>query len=102
MKIDHIGIAVKSLAESIKMYENSIGLKASECEIVEDQGVQLAMIPIGESRLELLEPLHANSPIEKFIAKRGEGIHHIALQVDDIDEALQRLKASGAKLIDSK
>ena len=79
MKIDHIGIAVKSLAASVKMYEDSIGLKATGYETVEDQGVHLAMIPVGESRLELLELLHSDSPIEKFMAKRGEGIHHIAL-----------------------
>jgi len=101
MKIDHIGIAVKSLAASVKMYEDSIGLKATGYETVEDQGVHLAMIPVGESRLELLEPLHADSPIEKFMAKRGEGIHHIALAVDNIEAALERLKASGARLIDS-
>jgi methylmalonyl-CoA epimerase len=83
------------------MYEDSIGLKATGYETVEDQGVHLAMIPVGESRLELLEPLHADSPIEKFMAKRGEGIHHIALAVDNIESALERLKASGARLIDS-
>ncbi len=101
MKIDHIGIAVKSLNEAVKLYEDSMGLKASGYETVEDQGVQLAMIPLGESRLELLEPLHADSPIQKFMTKRGEGIHHIALEVDNIELALERLKASGARLIDS-
>jgi len=101
MKIDHIGIAVRSLADSVKVYEDSIGLKATGYETVEDQGVQLAMIPVGDSRLELLEPLHADSPIEKFMAKRGEGIHHIALEVDDIEKALEQLKASGARLIDA-
>ena len=101
MKIDHIGIAVKSLADAVKVYENTIGLKVSGYEEVEDQGVRLAMIPVGDSRLELLEPLHADSPIEKFMAKRGEGIHHIAVSVDNIEEALERFKAAGARLIDS-
>ena len=101
MKIDHIGIAVKSLSEAVKVYEDSMGLHASAYETVEDQGVQLAMIPLGESRLELLEPLHADSPIHKFMTKRGEGIHHIALEVDNIEMALEQLKASGARLIDS-
>ena len=101
MKIDHIGIAVKSLAEAVKIYEDTIGLRVSGYETVEDQGVNLAMIPIGDSRIELLEPLHADSPVEKFMAKRGEGIHHIAVSVDNIEEALERFKASGARLIDA-
>ena len=100
MKIDHIGIAVRSLADAVKVYENTLGLKVSGYETVEDQGVNLAMIPLGDSRIELLEPLHAQSPVEKFMAKRGEGIHHIAVAVDDIEEALKRFKASGARLID--
>jgi methylmalonyl-CoA epimerase len=101
MKIDHIGIAVRSLADAVKVYENTLGLKVSSYETVEDQGVNLAMIPLGDSRIELLEPLHAQSPVEKFMAKRGEGIHHIAVAVDDIEEALKRFKASGARLIDA-
>lgn len=101
MKIDHIGIAVKSLAAAVKVYEETIGLKVSGYETVEDQGVNLAMVPIGDSRLELLEPLHADSPVGKFLAKRGEGIHHIAVSVDNIEEALERFKVSGARLIDS-
>lgn len=101
MKIDHIGIAVKSLAAAVKVYEDTIGIKASGFETVEDQAVNLAVIPVGDSRLELLEPLHTNSPIEKFLQKRGEGIHHIAVSVDNIEEALERFKAAGAQLIDS-
>jgi methylmalonyl-CoA epimerase len=100
MKIDHIGIAVKSLADAVKVYETTLGLKVSGYETIEDQGVNLAMIPLGDSRIELLEPLHAQSPVEKFMAKRGEGIHHIAIAVDNIDDALARFKASGARLID--
>ena len=101
MKIDHIGIAVRSLADAVKVYEDILGLKVSGYETVEDQGVNLAMIPVGDSRIELLEPLHAVSPVEKFMAKRGEGIHHIAVSVDNIEEALERFKAAGARLIDS-
>ena len=101
MKLDHIGIAVKSLADAVKVYENTIGLKVSGYETVEDQGVNLAMIPLGDSRIELLEPLHVESPIGKFMAKRGEGIHHIAVSVDNIEEALERFKAAGARLIDT-
>jgi methylmalonyl-CoA epimerase len=101
MKLDHIGIAVKSLADAVKTYEDSVGLKASGFETVLDQGVNLAMILLGDSRLELLEPIHADSPIGKFIGKRGEGIHHIAVSVDNIEDALERLRVSGARLIDS-
>jgi methylmalonyl-CoA epimerase len=100
MKIDHIGIAVKSLEGSIRFYEQALGLKVTGYDQVDDQGVRVAMLDTGESRIELLEPATPDSPIEKFIAKRGEGIHHIALCVDSIDEALERLKASGARLID--
>jgi methylmalonyl-CoA/ethylmalonyl-CoA epimerase len=100
MKVDHIGIAVKSLAEALKVYD-VLGLAASSYEDVEDQGVRVAMLPIGESRIELLEPLHKDSPVEKFMSKRGEGIHHIAIRVDDIEDALERFKKSGARLIDS-
>ena len=100
MKIDHIGIAVKSLTDALKVYENAIGLKVSGFDEVDDQGVRVAMLTIGESRIELLEPTGSDSPIEKFMAKRGEGIHHIAVRVDNIEQALERLKASGMRLID--
>jgi len=101
VKIDHIGIAVRSLEDSIKVYEQAIGLKVAGYDQVDDQGVRVAMLDIGESRIELLEPTNPESPIERFMSKRGEGIHHIAIHVDNIEEALERLKASGARLIDS-
>ena len=101
MKIDHIGIAVKSLTDAIKVYEDAMGLKVAGYDQVDDQGVRVAMLNIGESRIELLEPTGPDSPIEKFMTKRGEGIHHIAVRVDDIDDALERLRASGVRLIDS-
>ena len=102
MKIDHIGIAVKSLSSAARAYENLIGLKVSGYDQVDEQGVRVAMLNIGESRIELLEPTGPDSPIEKFMAKRGEGIHHIAVSVDDIEAELERLKASGVRLIDEK
>jgi methylmalonyl-CoA/ethylmalonyl-CoA epimerase len=102
VKIDHIGIAVKSLTETIKIYEDAIGLKVDAYDQVDDQGVRVAMLNIGESRIELLEPTGPDSPIEKFMNKRGEGIHHIAVTVDNIQQALERLKASGVRLIDSE
>ena len=101
MKVDHIGIAVKSLAEAVKVYQDAIGLHVSGYDEVDDQGVRVAMLAIGESRIELLEPTREDSPIEKFMMKRGEGIHHIAVRVDDIEQVLERLKASGVRLIDS-
>ena len=85
----------------MKVYEGILGLKVSGYEDVEEQGVRVAMLPIGDSRIELLEPLHADSPVEKFMSKRGEGIHHISVCVDNIESALERFKASGARLIDS-
>ena len=101
MKIDHIGIAVKSLAEAVKVYEDAIGLTVTGYDQVDDQGVRVAMLDIGESRLELLEPTGPDSPIEKFMTRRGEGLHHIALRVDNIEETLERLKTSGVRLVDS-
>jgi methylmalonyl-CoA epimerase len=100
MKIEHIGIAVKSLAAAVKVYEQAIGLKVAGYDEVDEQGVRVAMLEIGESRIELLEPTRPDSPIEKFMNKRGEGIHHIAVRVDDIEESLQQLKAAGIRLID--
>jgi methylmalonyl-CoA/ethylmalonyl-CoA epimerase len=101
MQIDHIGIAVKSLADAVKVYEDTIGLKVSGYDQVDDQGVRVAMLPVGDSRIELLEPIRPDSPIEKFMTKRGEGIHHIAVRVDNIEAALERFKAAGARLIDT-
>ena len=96
--IDHLGIAVKSLAAARGIYEN-LGLTISEEEVVESEGVRLVMVPVGETRLELLEPLSENSPIAKFIAKRGEGLHHVSLRVPDLAAAVERLKKDGVRLI---
>ena len=100
-KIDHVGIAVKNLEEAIKVWEG-LGLKVEEIEEVPDQKVRTAIIHIGESRIELLEPTAEDSPIAKFIAKRGEGIHHIALGVTNIEEYLKELKEKGYRLIDEE
>jgi methylmalonyl-CoA epimerase len=93
---------VQSIAEALKVYEGIIGLKLSGYENVEEQGVRVAMLPVGDSRIELLEPLSANSPVAKFMAKRGEGIHHIAICVDNIELALAGFKAAGVRLIDAE
>lgn len=100
-RIDHVGIAVKNLEEAIKVWEG-LGLKVEEIEEVPDQKVRTAIIHVGESRIELLEGTSEDSPISKFIAKRGEGIHHIALGVDDIEAHLAKLKEEGYMLIDEK
>jgi len=102
MKIDHIGIAVKSISAALKVYEEAVGLKLAGYDEVDDQGVRVAMLDIGESRIELLEPTRPDSPVEKFMNKRGEGIHHIAVRVDNIEQALERLKTAGIRLIDEK
>jgi methylmalonyl-CoA epimerase len=102
MKIDHLGIAVKAVDEAAKMYETVLGLKVTGTDQVDDQGVRVAMLDIGESRFELLEAIREDSPIGKFVAKRGEGLHHIAVQVDNIEASLAQLKAAGVRLIDEK
>lgn len=95
--LDHIGIAVRSL-EAAKIYKD-LGLEVEHVETVETQRVKTAFLSVGDANLELLEPTSPDSPIAKFIEKRGEGIHHICLRVDDIEAHLARLKAEGYKLI---
>jgi methylmalonyl-CoA epimerase len=100
MKINHLGIATKSIEEALKFWEGALGLENVHTEVVEDQKVRVAMLPIGESRVELLEPTSDDSPISKFLEKRGGGIHHIAIEVDDIEASLAKLKSEGMRLID--
>lgn len=97
-ELDHIGIAVKSLSAARKLYE-SLGLRVVHEGTVEQEGVRTAMIPAGDTRIELLEPTTPDSSVGKFLAKRGEGLHHIALHVENISAALETLKAQGARLI---
>jgi methylmalonyl-CoA epimerase len=98
-KIDHLGIAVRSIDEALKFYRDQLGLDVSMRETVEVEKVHTAMLPVGESRIELLEAAAADSVIAKFIDKRGEGLHHIALTVPDLNAAVERLKASGARIL---
>jgi methylmalonyl-CoA epimerase len=97
-QIDHLGIAVKSLAAAKAIYEK-LGLSISPEETVEQEQVRLVMVPVGESRLELLEATAETSAIAKFIAKRGEGLHHVCLRVPDLPAAVQRLKNEGVRLV---
>lgn len=99
--IDHLGIAVKSLAEARKFYEK-LGMKVMPEETVETEKVRLAMVPVGASRIELLEPTADDSPIAKFLAKRGEGLHHVALHVTNLPGIVERLKQDGTRLINEE
>ncbi len=96
--IDHLGIAVKSLAEARKFYE-ALGMKVIGEEVVEHERVRVAMVPVGESRIELLEATSEESPVARFIAKRGEGLHHVALSVPDLSAAVEQLKKNGTRLV---
>ena len=99
-KIEHIALAVADLDDAISLYKDKWGLPLEHREIVEDQGVEEAMFKIGESYVQLLAPLSAETTVGKFIAKRGEGLHHIAYEVENISEALERLRSEGVELID--
>ncbi|MCW5955793.1 MAG: methylmalonyl-CoA epimerase, partial [Pyrinomonadaceae bacterium] len=100
MKINHLGIATKGIEDALKFWEDALNLENVHTEVVEEQKVRVAMLPIGESRIELLEPTSHDSPISKFLEKRGGGIHHIAVEVEDIEFMLARLKEKGMRLID--
>ena len=102
MKIDHIGIATRGIDDAAKFYRDVLGLEVVETEEVAEQKVRVAMLPIGESCIELLEATTEDSAISRFLEKRGPGIHHLAVQVDDIQAALADLKQKGARLIDEE
>lgn len=102
MKIDHIGIAVEDLEAGLKFYRDALGLEYKGQEEVTEQGVKVAFLKIGESKIELLEPLNEDSPIAKFLSKRGEGIHHIAYLVDDIAEKVSEMDFEGVRFIGDK
>ena len=102
MKISHIGIATKGIDEALKFWQDALGLENVHTETVGDQKVRVAMLPIGDTRIELLEATSEDSPIAKFIEKRGGGIHHIAVEVENIEASLAKLKTEGARLIDEK
>jgi methylmalonyl-CoA/ethylmalonyl-CoA epimerase len=101
-KISHIGIAVESLDEQINYYKDTLGLKFSGTEVVEDQKVKVAFFDVGDTRIELLEATDEDSPIAKFIAKKGQGIHHMAYQVNDCQLAINIMDEKGIRLIDTE
>ncbi len=100
MKIEHIGIATHNIDDALKFWRDALGLRVVETEEVAEQGVRVAMLPLGEPRIELLEPTSESSPVARFLEKRGAGIHHIAVRVDDIRATLRDLKEKGVRLID--
>jgi methylmalonyl-CoA/ethylmalonyl-CoA epimerase len=100
MKIEHIGIATHKIDDALEFWRDALGLPVVETEEIAEQGVRVAMLPVGEPRVELLEPTSESSPVARFLQKRGAGIHHIALRVDDIRATLASLKERGARLID--
>jgi methylmalonyl-CoA/ethylmalonyl-CoA epimerase len=100
MKLDHIGIATRQIDEAMDLWRNTLGLGLEHTEEIAEQGVRVSMLSLGETQLELLEPLSDDSPVGRFLEKRGPGIHHIAIRVDDIRAELAKLKTNGARLID--
>jgi len=99
IEIDHLGIAVRSLAEGLAFYEKTLGITVVHAETVAIEQVSVAMLPAGESRIELLEATSPDSTIAKFIEKRGPGLHHIALRVENLAEALEKLRQSGGRIL---
>ncbi len=101
-RIDHIGVAVENLDDAIKLYERSFDMELAHRETVESQGVEAVLLDVGEGHVELLAPLGPDTPVGKFIAKKGPGIHHVAYAVEDIEAALEQVKAAGLQLIDEE
>ena len=100
--VDHIGIAGKSIDESLKFWEETLGIHCHGVEEVAEQKVKTAFLPLGDTEVELLEGTSEESPVSKFIAAKGEGIHHLAIRVENLEAALEELKAKGVRLIDEK
>ena len=101
-KIDHIGIAVKNIEDSLKVYKDILGMEVAGEEVVDEQKVKTVFLPVGESEIELLESTSPDGTIAKFIEKRGEGLHHVAFQVDNLEDKLKELEAKGVRLIDKE
>ncbi len=101
-RIDHIGVAVEQLEPALALYRDSFQLEVAHREVVREQGVEAVLLDVGESHVELLAPLAADTPVGRFLAKQGPGLHHVAYQVSDIDATLQALKQAGLALIDEQ
>ena len=98
--VDHIGIAVTDLDGAVEHYRRTLGVEPSHREIVEEQGVEEVLIPVGTSYIQLLRPLGPDTPVGKFLSKRGEGVHHVGYRVDDVATVIDHLKAEGVPLVD--
>jgi methylmalonyl-CoA epimerase len=101
-RIDHIGVTVEDIDAAIELYRDSFGMELAHRETVESQGVEAVLLDVGEGHVELLAPLGPDTPVGKFLAKNGTGLHHVAYAVDDIDAALEKIAAAGLQLIDSE
>jgi methylmalonyl-CoA epimerase len=101
-RIDHIGVAVEEIEPAIELYRDSLQLDVAHREVVEEQGVEAALLDVGENHVELLAPLGPDTPVGKFLARQGPGLHHVAYQVTDIEAVLARLSAAGLRLIDER
>ncbi len=101
-RIDHIGVAVEEIDAALALYRDSFQLEVAHREVVEEQGVEAVLLDVGENHVELLAPLSADTPVGKFLAKNGPGLHHVAYQVSDIDATLEALKRAGMQLIDER
>ena len=101
-RIDHIGVAVEEIEPALALYRDSFDLTLAHREVVEEQGVEAVLLDVGENHVELLAPLAADTPVGKFLARQGPGLHHVAYQVSDIDATLQALKQAGLALIDEQ
>jgi methylmalonyl-CoA/ethylmalonyl-CoA epimerase len=101
-RIDHIGVAVEDIDAAIELYEGSFEMKLAHRETVESQGVEAVLLDVGDGHVELLAPLGPDTPVGKYMAKNGAGLHHVAYAVDDIDATLEKLAAAGLQLIDSQ
>lgn len=99
MKIDHVAIAVNNVDEAVKEYQQALGINEVEFETVESEGVRVAILHLKNSRIELMEPTRENSPIKKFLTSRGEGLHHIAFEIDDIEDEVTRMKGCGVRFL---
>ena len=101
-RVDHIGVAVEDLDAAIALHEEAYGMAVAHREVVEEQGVEAVLLDVGENHVELLRPLDAQTPVGRFLAKRGPGLHHVAYQVQDLEAALDRLREQGLRLIDER
>ncbi|HKP88164.1 MAG TPA: methylmalonyl-CoA epimerase [Blastocatellia bacterium] len=100
MKIDHFGIAVRSISNSLAFYRDALEMEVAGTETIADQGINVALLPVGEAEIELLEPISEDTPVGRFIAKRGEGLHHICYEVEDLAAKLDKLRSRGVRVLD--